>query len=204
MWFFFCFVMKYKNVIFFIVLFEHISFCVNIIYTKRGKKNMGNEQKAVDIARYIINKCHENDFLISNLKLQKLLYFAQGYSLALNDEPLFKEEIEAWDFGPVVPEVYREFKMFGANEIPEIKTYYDTNFDSDTFLEEVEFTTDIFSEVQKVIMDAVIKQLGRFSANRLVTITHEQAPWINSYSKNSPSIISKKDIKTYFKGYLGK
>lgn len=165
---------------------------------------MGNEQKAVDIARYIINKCHENDFLISNLKLQKLLYFAQGYSLALNDEPLFEEEIEAWDFGPVVPEVYREFKMFGANEIPAIKTYYDTNFDSDTFLEEVEFTTDIFSEVQKVIMNAVIKQLGRFSANRLVTITHEQAPWINSYNKNSQSIISKNDIKTYFKGYLGK
>ncbi len=157
-------------------------------------------KNAIDVARYIINECHERNFLISNLKLQKLLYFAQGYSLAITECPIFNEEIEPWDFGPVVPEVYREFKMFGANEIPKISTYYDLDFDSDFFLKERNFTPDIFSESQKLIMNAVINQFGCLSANELVTITHNQLPWISSY-KCVPTI-SKEKIKSFFKECL--
>ncbi|OQY42717.1 MAG: hypothetical protein B6240_13665 [Desulfobacteraceae bacterium 4572_87] len=51
--------------------------------------------------------------LISNLKLQKLVYYAQGFYLALYDEPLFNEPIEAWTHGPVIRELYRSY-----NEIP--------------------------------------------------------------------------------------
>lgn len=51
-------------------------------------------KSAIDVSRYIINKCHDYDISISNLKLQKLIYFAQGFSLALENKPLFIEEIE--------------------------------------------------------------------------------------------------------------
>lgn len=156
-----------------------------------------NIRNAIDVSRYIINKCHDCDISISNLKLQKLLYFAQGFSLALVNKPLFEEEIEPWDFGPVVPEVYREYKMFGANDIPPIKSFYDFDFDSDTFLDLVDFDQNIFSEVQKLIMDTVVNQFGGYTANALVTITHKQSPWINSYGKKR--IISKSVISEFFK-----
>src|SRR3990167_3308538 len=55
---------------------------------------------------------------ISNLKLQKLVYYAQGFFLAMHETPLFENDIEAWTHGPVVPELYRQFKEFGRNSIP--------------------------------------------------------------------------------------
>ncbi len=64
---------------------------------------------------------------ISNLKLQKLLYYAQGIFLAINDEPLFEEPILAWAHGPVVESVYHEYKAYGSSGI---EFDEDFNFDS--------------------------------------------------------------------------
>lgn len=163
---------------------------------------MRKEHRAVDIARYIINKCHNEGYLISNLKLQKLLYFTQGFSLALNKNPIFSDEIEAWDFGPVVPAVYREYKMYGANEIPKITSYFDVDYDSDTFLDEIIVSEDIFTQKERMIMNSVVDKFGKLSANALVSVTHKQSPWITSYSKGRCSKISKNKIKDYFEQYL--
>lgn len=77
--------------------------------------------KAENVAKYLIyfasqafvgdNKEREG---ITNLKLQKVLYFAQVYYLAKLGKPFFRENLEAWNYGPVVPEVYRKFKRIGA------------------------------------------------------------------------------------------
>lgn len=69
----------------------------------------------LDVSRYIINYCNENYYLISNFKLQKILYFVQAFFLEAKNEECFREEIEAWDFGPVVPEVYREYRKYGGD-----------------------------------------------------------------------------------------
>jgi uncharacterized phage-associated protein len=77
---------------------------------------------AIDSARYLIQLgfCAEDpedsDFLCP-LRVQKLLYYLQGWSLALRGRPLFEERIEAWKLGPVVPEVYHRFKSFGSQVI---------------------------------------------------------------------------------------
>lgn len=71
----------------------------------------------VDISRYIIHYCKQQGYYISNLKLQKILYFVQAEFLVELHAPCFSEEIEAWDFGPVVPEVYHEYKHFGSSNI---------------------------------------------------------------------------------------
>ena len=64
-----------------------------------------------DAAKYFLAQVSEDaGDLISNLKLQKLLYYAQGFHLALYDQPLFPEAIEAWTHGPVVPDLYRHYK----------------------------------------------------------------------------------------------
>ncbi|MFK5281891.1 Panacea domain-containing protein, partial [Lacticaseibacillus paracasei] len=65
---------------------------------------------AMNAARYFLSKQDQEEPDISNLKLLKLLYYAQGTCLALLDRPLFSETIEAWRHGPVVPSVYQAFK----------------------------------------------------------------------------------------------
>ena len=85
----------------------------------------------LDVSRYVINYSNEKDYGISNLKLQKILYFIQAYFLIStpNGMPCFREKIEAWDFGPVVPEAYREYKQYGSTDIPVILSFID--FDND-------------------------------------------------------------------------
>ena len=78
----------------------------------------------LDICRHVINFSNDKDYGISNLKLQKVLYFIQAYFLISTNEKCFKERIEAWDFGPVVPEAYREYKQFGSGDIPSIETSF--------------------------------------------------------------------------------
>lgn len=68
---------------------------------------------ALDIAKYVINKCTKEKYPISNLQLQKILYYIQREFLQC-ETIAFSEEIEAWQFGPVVPEVYKQYCGFGA------------------------------------------------------------------------------------------
>ena len=74
---------------------------------------------AHDVAKYFLSLIDEDaGDTISNLKLQKLVYYAQGFHLALFDRPLFNEEVKAWMHGPVVPDLYHEYKIYGSNAIP--------------------------------------------------------------------------------------
>lgn len=70
-----------------------------------------------DIADYFIWLANETGSFISNLTLQKLVYYAQAWHLALYDEPLFAEDFEAWIHGPVIPSLYQEYKSFGWQPI---------------------------------------------------------------------------------------
>ena len=81
--------------------------------------------KVLDVCRHVINYSNEHDYGISNLKLQKVLYFIQAYFLTKKKDhtPCFDEKIEAWDFGPVVPEAYHEYKQYGSGDIPTIESY---------------------------------------------------------------------------------
>ena len=75
---------------------------------------------ALSVAHYIIGACSRLNFGISNLKLQKILYFVQAEFLVSTPThtPCFSERIEAWDFGPVVPVVYHKYKVYGSGLIP--------------------------------------------------------------------------------------
>jgi len=134
-----------------------------------------------DIAKYFLVQTDEDaGDLISNLKLQKLLYYAQGFNLALYDESLFPESIEAWTHGPVVPEVYHEYKDFGSNAIP-----MPSNVDFSKYDEQ---TIDLLNEVYSVY--------GQFSAWKLRNMTHDEEPWKNA---NLGDIITLNSMKKYFK-----
>ena len=83
--------------------------------------------KALDLAKYIISKCTADHRPISNLQLQKILYYVQKVFLE-NGMEAFDDEIEAWQFGPVVPEVYYQYCGFGSMSI---RMVYDTDICSD-------------------------------------------------------------------------
>lgn len=69
------------------------------------------------IANYFIDRGHREGVDIDPMKLQKLVYFAHGWHLAIREEPLVNERAEAWRYGPVFPRLYQEFKDYGRNPI---------------------------------------------------------------------------------------
>lgn len=94
------------------------------------------------VAKYI---CEAGDWQVSNLKLQKVLYMAQMYYMGQNDgERLFDAGFEAWEFGPVVPDLYRRVRMFGAGPIKDV--FYNARyFRSDD--RRVNFLNEVCSEL---------------------------------------------------------
>lgn len=99
----------------------------NEVYNSICKDFKHAEYSGIDIAKYLINKSTIENHPISNLKLQKLLYFVQREFLVTEDRPLFTQPIEAWMYGPVVDEVYGTFCGQGADPI---KKEFDTNIDN--------------------------------------------------------------------------
>jgi uncharacterized phage-associated protein len=123
---------------------------------------------ALLIAHYFINKSTPYTIeSVTNLKLQKLLYYAQGFYIANNPnrQLLFTDKIEAWVHGPVVPKVYREYSHF---------KYHDIDQDIDQ-----SYIANI-SERDTFILDMVWNTFKVFSGKELERITHKEDPWKNA------------------------
>lgn len=122
---------------------------------------------ALTIARYAINKCMKDGCPISNLQLQKILYYIQKLFLA-RDQVAFYDRIEAWQFGPVVPSVYYQFCGFGAMPI---SMTYDTNIDG--------AATGI---------DSIIEEKRKLDPWDMVADTHrEDGAWYKVYNSGKGS-----------------
>lgn len=164
---------------------------------KKKKKEKHYTYPVRDVSHYIIVYSNERDYGVSNLKLQKLLYFVQAFFLINDFPPCFDEKIEAWDFGPVVPEVYREYKRYGGMDIPTIDYY--VKFDKKNIWNtERIYYDDIISDDDKEMIQAVVDKFAHCSATFLVNLTHNQDPWINAYVNGQRNEITKEDIKRYF------
>ena len=136
--------------------------------------------KIMDAARYLIYlSYHQRKCSLTPLKLQKLLYLAQGWSYVWDDEPLFKSRFAAWQYGPVNEEIYNHFKVYGRNEIPES-----------------EGLPNLFDTTARATLEAVWDRYCRGSAFELVEITHEQEPWRIAYEERRD--ITNSEIQRYF------
>jgi len=118
---------------------------------------------------------------ISNLKLQKLVYYAQGFFLAIFDRPLFEDKIEAWTHGPVVPALYHKYKNYGRCAIP-----LDEGFDYGAL-----------SKDEAELVEEVHRVFGQFSAWKLREMTHSEPPWRNHEA--SAGVIPQEELRDYFK-----
>ena len=140
-----------------------------------------------DIANLLLHRAEEAEGgdLMSNMKLQKMLYYQQGFHLAMFGTPLFDDEIEAWMYGPVIPSVYETYKSYGRDGIPSDK---DKTFSFDDPKEAA-----LFEEVYRVY--------GKFSAIGLMNMTHGEYPW-KSTETGEGNIIEKRKMASFFKSRL--
>ena len=158
-----------------------------LMTTKKGKHD------ALQIADYLIRKGIENDNALTPLQVIKLVYFCQAWMLGLYGKPLYKQNVEAWIYGPVIVEVYHELKGHRNNPILCDMGTPNPNLD--------EYEEDVISQVYE--------NYGDFSGIELSHITH--APntpwdivWNNREGKKSwfgireNKIISNKLMKTYY------
>lgn len=141
--------------------------------------------KALDIANKLIFKAQNDEpnggERLTNLKLQKLLYYQQGYHLAAFGTPLFSDSVEAWMYGPVVPAVYDVFSVYGSSALPEVTDCL--------FLQEEE--ERLFNEVYDAYRE--------FSAIGLMNRTHTEKPWMEAAPHDRGTVISQASMMAYFK-----
>lgn len=152
----------------------------------------------IDVCRHIINYSNEKEYGVSNFKLQKLLYFVQAYFLLTKKEACFYERIEAWDFGPVVPVAYREYKQFGSSDIPTISYVIEKDSANIWNSKVIRYYDTVISEEDMKRIEAVVDKFSAYSASDLVAITHRQKPWIDAYIPNGNNEITIKAIEDYF------
>lgn len=136
---------------------------------------------ARDVAKVFLKLSEpETGDLLTNLKIQKLVYYVQGFHLALEGAPIFGENILHWDHGPVVRELYDEYKALGYKPIP-VPDGIDTS---------------MFSKRQLSLIEEVNSVYGQFSAWKLRDMTHNESPWM---STSKDEIISHDSLKDYFR-----
>lgn len=136
-----------------------------------------------DVAKCIIYYSNKMLYGVSNLKLQKLLYFVQAKFLVETGVPCFDDEIQAWEYGPVVPSVYREYKCYGGMPLP-------TSEDR-AFLKQI-------TDEDKQRIESIVTYFGLYTATDLVKLTHHQDPWEKASDLGLNSTITPKSIQDYF------
>lgn len=142
----------------------------------------------LDVCYYIIKYSNDKGHGVSNLKLQKLLYFIQAWFLINTRNPCFKEKIEAWDFGSVVPIAYYEFKQYACVDIPSVRRYFNG---SDWVLETIDCVDDLFVEFDKYLLNQVVDKFANYTATDLLNLIHHQKPWLDAYLSNNNEITNE-------------
>jgi len=139
---------------------------------------------ADQIADTLIYLARERNIGVTNLKLQKLLYYAQAWNLAISKKPLFDDDIEAWVHGPVVPSVFRRFKSYRWNTIDaEVHPVNDAEL--------------------RTFLANVLEVYGDLKASQLERLTHGEAPWKEARNgvaadASSNEVITKKSMISFY------
>lgn len=150
-----------------------------------------NSLTIFDIANFFLKIVdRDSGSTITPLKLQKILYYAQGYHLAYYDKELFPEDFQAWAHGPANEEIYEKYKEFGFNSIP-----YPEEEIPDIDDEKNDFLNDIW------------QTFGIYDGKYLEEQTHREKPWIDARKGYAPGakcqeIISKQSMKDFFKALI--
>lgn len=144
------------------------------------------DQKISIVTRYLLAKSDD----ITPLALQKLLYYAQAFHYALYRVELFVTPCQAWQHGPVYPEIYDQFREYGSDPLQK---------PTDAFLDSIKGLT----ENETYFLDCIIDVFGRYSGSFLRNLTHKETPWQEARGNlneddRCTAEISRESIHKYF------
>lgn len=140
------------------------------------------------VANKFIDIAKKEDKYLTRMQLIKLVYIAHGWSMALNNKELIAEDVIAWKYGPVIPELYREIKSYRLSVIKN-----KINISDDLEIKEEDI---------KLIEEVYIKY-GKFDGLQLSSITHKKGtPWSKTWKENPWGVVSDCDINNYYKELL--
>jgi uncharacterized phage-associated protein len=142
---------------------------------------------------------------LTPLKLQKLVYFAHGWFLALTSKPLIAERIQAWQYGPVIPSLYQEFKEYGNEPIGTPAMDLGWSEGRPTYVvDQLDNSDRPEAEINSArqVIGKVWELYGNYSSARLSNASHVTGgPWERVYKEGSKSIsIPNDEIMKYFRG----
>lgn len=127
----------------------------------------------------------QKDGGLTHMQIQKLVYFAHALSLVVYDRPLVEKRFQAWPYGPVDLDVFLVFRGSGKQKIKNLIQNINQTIDSETH----------------ELIRLVYKTFGKKTGWELSELTHEGAPWKETYKPGESNIISDEDIKKYYKAY---
>lgn len=146
------------------------------------------------IANYFIDKGKADNDPLTPMKLLKLVYIANGWHLAYTDKPLFEDRVEAWKYGPVIPELYHEFKHYGHEPIQkhaqEPACLHTSHRESSN--------SEVFTDIEH-FLDAVWDEYKVHDAIYLSSLTHMSGtPW-DIANRNGEPVIDNEVIRDYYR-----
>jgi len=138
---------------------------------------------------------------LTHMQLQKLVYLAHGWSLGAFDAPLIEDDIEAWDFGPVIRRLYDALRRYGRDKVTKrLRWGDDTLFRFDNGEEAIDELTDN----ERAVIDLVWNKYGHFPAFKLSALTHQDdTPWSETFRFGRNSVIKNEKIARHFKQLVG-
>jgi len=158
--------------------------------------------KAIELSKYVIAKHDLYGEFISNKKLQKLLYYIEAWSL-VHIGSIIDEDFEAWVHGPVIPEVYQEYRHFGYSPIS--FKYPNNKVNASKFIENFEknYINNGVNQVAFKLIEDVLNEYSELTAFQLERLSHAEDPWLLARKDVEPhahcdNIIDKKIIKKYY------
>lgn len=146
---------------------------------------LNHDTKIEAVALYVIKSAYD----ITNLSLQKLLYYFKAFGYVFFDKDLLQEECEAWVHGPVFPAIYEKYKVFGREVIREE-------------MEELK-PENLLAAEEREVMDYVLQCFGIYNGGVLRELTHRERPWIEAReglgdTERCTNIIKNVEIEQYF------
>ena len=153
----------------------------NVVDRCARKKEVKKVYTAMNVASEIVKQYEQKKKPITNLKLQKVLYYVQMQSLQQEGCALFAEDFQAWRHGPVIPEVYEFFRKYVSGNID-----YQDKAVMENRIE--------FSDKEEKVIEEIVDLTLSITAWELVEKTHQTKPWKDTYIPNRNCIITKERI----------
>ena len=146
---------------------------------------------AIDASYKLLQLAKKKGIELSNLQVQKLVYIAHGYTLALTGKPLIEDTVQAWKYGPVLHDVYHKLKVHGRDKVP-TENIEDISFEPEFSAEEIS------------CMEGVLNLYGEDTPGSLISITHQDdTPWSYAWVKREAgekfTAIRDEDIKAHYR-----